>query len=153
MRGADFLDRAHAARDLIRERVLPLLLFGTVAAFFVAPSNVALNKAYYFVVAPLTLWALGATDYRLLYRHTTLRWSGAFIAFMTLSAAFTFGDPSAAEPTRVVVLHGASTLIFVLLIAACERSWLDQLPAWSASIATLHALVISAAWYSNAHPY
>ena len=66
--------RISAARLFVHQRVVPLLLYGTVAGFFLLPDNVALNKAYYLLVAPLTLFALGTADYTRLWRHTTLRW-------------------------------------------------------------------------------
>jgi hypothetical protein len=140
-------DRLSTARLLVRRRIVPLLLYGTVAGFFLLPDNVALNKAYYVFVAPLTLFALGAADYTRLWRHTTLRWIAAFIAFMTLSAAWTSGEP--AEPPRALLSFGVSTLIFVLLICACDLGWLDRIHAWCAGIATLHLGVISVAWYAT----
>jgi hypothetical protein len=145
VQGIAIVGRIGAARILVRQRVVPLLLCGTVAAFFVLPDNVALNKTYYAAVAPLTLFALGAADFARLWRATTLRWITAFIAFMTLSAAWTSGEP--AESTRALLLFGVSTLIFVLLICACDRNWFDRLLPWCAGVTTLHIGVISAAWY------
>lgn len=146
MQGIAIVDRISAARLFVHQRVVPLLLYGTVAGFFVLPDNVALNKTYYLLVVPLTLFALGTADYTRLWRHTTLRWVAAFIAFMTLSAAWTTGEP--AEPARALLSFGVSTLIFVLLICACDLNWLDRLHAWCASITTLHVCVISVVWYT-----
>jgi hypothetical protein len=140
------VERIGAARLFLHQRVVPLLLCGTVAGFFLLPDNVALNKAYYLFVVPLTLVALASADYMRLWRHTTLRWIAAFIAFMTLSAAWTSGEP--AEPPHELLSFGVSTLLFVLLICACDLNWLDRLPAWCASIATLHVCVNVVVWYT-----
>jgi hypothetical protein len=146
VQGIAIVDRISAARLFLHQRVVPLLLYGTVAGFFLLPDNVALNKTFYILVAPLTLFALAAPDYTRLWRHTTLRWIAVFIAFMTLSAAWTSGEP--AQSPRALLSFGASTLIFVLLICACDLNWLDKLHAWCASIATLHVCVIVIAWYT-----
>jgi len=134
-----------AARTFVRRRVVPLLLYGIIAAFFLLPDNVALNKTYYALVTPLTLFALGGADFARLWHHTTLRWITAFIAFMTLSAAWTSGEP--AESTGALLSFAASTLVFVLLICACDLDRLDRLHPWCAGITTLHIGVISVAWY------
>jgi len=147
VQGIAIVDRINTARLFLHQRIVPLLLYGTVAAFFLLPTNVAVNKTFYLFVAPLTLLALGATDYARLWHHTTLRWIVAFIAFLTLSAAWTSGEP--AEPPRELLSFGVSTTIFVLLICACDLAWIDRLHEWCASIATVHVCVISIAWYTN----
>jgi hypothetical protein len=144
--GVAIVGRISAARFFVHQRVLPLLLYGTVAGFFVLPDNVVLNKTYYLLVVPLTLFGLERADYARLWRHATLRWVVGFIAFMTLSAAWTSGEP--AEPPRALLSFGVATLTFVLLVSACGLIWLDKLHAWCASITTLHVCVISIAWYT-----
>jgi hypothetical protein len=133
-------------RQFARERIIPPLLFATVAAFFVLPNNVALNKVYYALVMPVVLLSMGNTDYRRLVQHPMLRWSTAFILFMTLSAAW---SPANGEGPASLLIYGASTLLFILLVSSCERRWLDRLPDWCAAIVVLHAATILAAWYSR----
>ncbi len=137
-------DHIAAIRETLHRHALPGVLFATVAAFFVAPSNIALNRTYYALLAPLTLLALRCTDYQRLLHHGMLRWIGAFIAFMTLSAGW---SAPGSEPMTTVIQHGVATMVFVLLITATERRWRDRLPAWCAMLVTLHVLIISIVWY------